>query len=162
MCPHCSIENCLKPVYSKGICCMHYARIARYGHPGKKERPDWHRVLEKDIERMTCLCSSCGPAPLYRRTHGKSRVQWACFNKTKRNWARRRPSGQSYLVHKGDRCGKCGFVPVHRCQLDVDHIDGNHNNNQLSNLRTLCSNCHRLETHLHRHYLPIDRRKSQR
>lgn len=37
---------------------------------------------------------------------------------------------------------------MHHCQLDVDHIDGNHSNNKLSNLQTLCANCHRLKTHL--------------
>jgi 5-methylcytosine-specific restriction endonuclease McrA len=31
-------------------------------------------------------------------------------------------------------------------QLDVDHIDGDHTNNELNNLQTLCANCHRLKT----------------
>ena len=53
-----------------------------------------------------------------------------------------------YRVHKGSFCVSCGFIPVHTCQLDVDHIDGNHSNNTLENLQTLCSNCHRLKTHL--------------
>jgi 5-methylcytosine-specific restriction endonuclease McrA len=47
----------------------------------------------------------------------------------------------------------CGFVPVHSCQLDVDHIDGNRNNNDLANLQTLCANCHRLKTKLNKDYL---------
>jgi 5-methylcytosine-specific restriction endonuclease McrA len=33
-----------------------------------------------------------------------------------------------------------------RQQLDVDHIDGNHRNNNPENLQTLCANCHRLKT----------------
>ena len=41
-------------------------------------------------------------------------------------------------------CEKCGFIAKHRCQLDVDHIDGDHDNNLESNLQTLCSNCHRV------------------
>lgn len=40
----------------------------------------------------------------------------------------------------------CGFVPVLMIQLDVDHIDGDHSNNDPSNLQTLCANCHRLKT----------------
>ena len=51
-----------------------------------------------------------------------------------------------YKSHKKDTCESCGFKAVHSCQLDVDHIDGNHNNNKLSNLQTLCANCHRLKT----------------
>lgn len=53
-----------------------------------------------------------------------------------------------YLKHRKDSCEECGFVPVHECQLDVDHIDGNKNNNDVSNLKTLCANCHRLKTYL--------------
>lgn len=37
-------------------------------------------------------------------------------------------------------------VDCNKCQLDVDHIDGNHDNNDISNLKTLCANCHRLKT----------------
>ena len=53
---------------------------------------------------------------------------------------------------KAAECGKCGFVPEHPCQLDVDHIDGDKHNNEPSNLMTLCANCHRLKTHLSRDY----------
>ncbi len=48
--------------------------------------------------------------------------------------------------NKKTHCEKCGFVPVHPVQLDVDHIDGNHTNNSRENLMTLCANCHRLKT----------------
>lgn len=51
-----------------------------------------------------------------------------------------------YKKHKKESCEQCGFIPVHMCQLDVDHIDGDRTNNDLSNLQTLCSNCHRLKT----------------
>lgn len=52
----------------------------------------------------------------------------------------------SYQKFKKDICESCNFKPVDKCQLDVDHIDGNHNNNDESNLQTLCANCHRLKT----------------
>lgn len=51
-----------------------------------------------------------------------------------------------YRKHKKNKCEKCGFTPKHKCQLDVDHIDNDHNNNDPSNLQTLCANCHRLKT----------------
>lgn len=53
---------------------------------------------------------------------------------------------REYVAHKGPICEECGFVPVHPCQLDVDHIDGNHENDNPANLKTLCANCHRLKT----------------
>lgn len=52
----------------------------------------------------------------------------------------------SYRYYKKDYCERCGFVPEDSCQLDVDHIDQDHSNNDPSNLQTLCSNCHRLKT----------------
>jgi hypothetical protein len=57
-----------------------------------------------------------------------------------------------YRLNKEDSCGMCGFVPVHACQLDVDHIDGNNTNNSKENLQTLCANCHRLKTYLNKDY----------
>lgn len=52
----------------------------------------------------------------------------------------------TYRSYKKDSCEFCGFIPEHPCQLDVDHIDGNHSNDDPSNLQTLCANCHRLKT----------------
>lgn len=49
-------------------------------------------------------------------------------------------------VVKKKCCETCGFITEHQCQLDIDHIDGNHKNNDLENLQTLCANCHRLKT----------------
>jgi 5-methylcytosine-specific restriction endonuclease McrA len=53
-------------------------------------------------------------------------------------------------MHKKDSCECCGFIPTHRVQLDVDHIDGNKLNNDPNNLQTLCANCHRLKTYLNK------------
>ena len=52
-----------------------------------------------------------------------------------------------YRTTKKSICESCGFIPKHSCQLDVDHIDNNHYNNDPLNLQTLCANCHRLKTH---------------
>lgn len=50
-------------------------------------------------------------------------------------------------------CDYCGFEPLHPGQLDVDHIDGNHHNHEMSNLQLLCANCHRLKTILNRDHV---------
>jgi hypothetical protein len=49
--------------------------------------------------------------------------------------------------HKCESCGGKEWMgkPI---PLELDHIDGNHSNNELSNLRILCPNCHaQTDTH---------------
>lgn len=49
-----------------------------------------------------------------------------------------------YLLHKKNSCQQCKFIPIDKCQLDIIYIDGNKNNKEKSNLKTLCANCSRL------------------
>lgn len=58
-----------------------------------------------------------------------------------------------YSDFKLDYCEHCGFRAKHACQLDVDHIDGNHLNDDPSNLQTLCANCHRYKTGVQRGWI---------
>lgn len=44
---------------------------------------------------------------------------------------------------KGDACELCMYKPLFRMSLDVHHRDGDHRNNEPSNLMTLCATCHR-------------------
>lgn len=64
-----------------------------------------------------------------------------------------RPRGEereAYTKYKLEKCESCPFVPIHPCQLDVHHLDGNAWNNEPGNLKTLCANCHRLVTFFER------------
>jgi hypothetical protein len=51
-----------------------------------------------------------------------------------------------YLKEKrGDKCEVCGQGNIHNGKplvLQCDHIDGNSDNNSLSNVRLICPNCH--------------------
>lgn len=54
-----------------------------------------------------------------------------------------------YLLARGkEQCALCGWRTVHpvtgRVPLEIDHIDGNHENNTELNLRLICPNCHAL------------------
>lgn len=84
--------------------------------------------------KYMAMCSGCNHR-LYASETTKQKVR-------DRANLRNRP----YHPHKKDKCERCGFIPEHPCQLDVDHIDGNHQNNDPKNWQTLCSNCHRLKT----------------
>ena len=46
------------------------------------------------------------------------------------------------------RCEECGWAETTengRLPLELDHINGDHNDNRLENLRILCPNCHSLK-----------------
>ncbi len=53
-----------------------------------------------------------------------------------------------FLEKYGEKCSKCGWNKRHpksgNVPLDIDHIDGNSENNLEKNLRLLCPNCHSL------------------
>lgn len=102
------------------------------------------------------LCCHCGKNPQKRKSNGK--YQTLCSPCEKRKYmtdeARERRKEvdslkgykRPYQRCKTDTCVMCGFTSEYPCQFDVDHIDGNHKNNDPLNLQTLCANCHRLKT----------------
>src|ERR1700691_5745788 len=54
-----------------------------------------------------------------------------------------------FLLEKyGEKCSLCGWNKKHpstkRVPLEVDHLDGNADNNYIENVRIICPNCHAL------------------
>lgn len=103
------------------------------------------------------LCVVCGVKKQRSKTRSGRKVYLSCctvcYNK---RWKQKKYKAKDkrpyvHIHQKKKDCEACHFVALHPCQLDIDHIDGNHNNNEPSNLQTLCSNCHRLKTYIQIH-----------
>jgi hypothetical protein len=76
--------------------------------------------------------------------------------------------GWSYKTERKDYCenvdGRLGFkctttIISPKWQLDVDHIDGVHYNDDDDNLQTLCKCCHAYKTMVNEENLPLEKRK---
>lgn len=108
---------------------------------------EFHRLTNIDKSTRKGQCSICGPVSIHFAGVTPNGVdRWKCWTKIK---YKRRP----WLHHRKEACERCGFIPEHPSQLDIDHMDGNRDNNDPLNLRTLCANCHRLKTFLNQDWI---------
>ena len=113
-----------------------------------------HRFIKPEPAHIRGICVNCNSNP-QKKVGGKDKYIAICSYCSKKIYStesskekerqRWRDRFQPYRKYLGDRCEKCGFVPEDECQLDIHHRDHDHDNNDLSNLATLCANCHRLE-----------------
>lgn len=91
------------------------------------------------------ICEICGKKPvavnykMYGKVYYRSKCDTCC--RKKRNLPVQKPSWALAGYKKKPHCEKCGFKAKYREQLFVYYIDGNFNNNNQLNLRTICANC---------------------
>lgn len=109
------------------------------------------RFRKTEPTNVRGICVRCGKNPQKGKQGGLFRaICSSCdselYETKEMKRFRSRKSISPYIVFKRDCCEVCGFVPKHSCQLDVDHINGNHKDNREENLQTLCANCHRLKS----------------
>jgi hypothetical protein len=107
-----------------------------------------HKLTGINVGNKTAFCANCGPVKIKRKASPNG---WRCKkaeNKFTHQCTRRKK--RSYRKHLGRTCERCGFLPEHKCQMDIHHLDNEHTNDAPDNLQTLCANCHRYITELHR------------
>ena len=113
----------------------------------KKSRKKGIATLYKELNifmtRPICtVCNKNHCAPNYYR---KGVRYWRkkcedCIRKG-RKLLPSEPRWKKLGYQKKITCDLCGFLRQYDSQLVVYHIDGDLNNNQLMNLRTICLNC---------------------
>lgn len=110
---------------------------------------DFHKS-KHNTDGLCCSCKSCKriARKRYYALHAEEAKAYTKnwdhthYPECKARLLRARP----YQEYKKDTCADCGFIAKHLAQMDVHHIDKNHNNNnEPKNLITLCANCHRLK-----------------
>jgi hypothetical protein len=94
---------------------------------------------------MRPLCLACNQRFRAVAYHRSDRVQYRklceyCIKRNRRIKAPE-PRWQSAGYKKKATCDRCGFRAKYSVQLLVYHVDGNQNNNNLRNLKTVCQNC---------------------
>jgi hypothetical protein len=91
------------------------------------------------------ICKVCNRNPCaanyYRNgvRHYRSKCE-DCIRK-KKEVKVKEPRWKKAGYSKKPTCDLCGFRKIHNSQMTVFHIDGNLNNNDYFNLRTVCLNC---------------------
>lgn len=116
------------------------------GRTSIRDCPACHQQFSAHGRKTRCCSSQCHSNLVYCMTIARWQQEPTSLD---------RHTGQTsgyikrWLVEqRGENCWQCGWNQKHektgRCPIEVDHIDGNHMNNQPSNLRLLCPNCHAL------------------
>ena len=91
------------------------------------------------------ICPVCNQRPRAINCHRDDRVYYRsrCEVCTKKNKKIKPPvpRWQSSGYKKKPTCDRCGFRARYSAQLLVYHVDGNLNNTDVRNLKTVCLNC---------------------
>lgn len=112
-----------------------------------KTTPDGHPLAKVFVKycMKRPICSACNQRPKainYIKEdmpHYRSRCE-ACIKRGKKIKPPE-PRWKSAGYKKKPACDRCGFRARYSAQLLVYHVDGNLNNSDVRNLKTVCLNC---------------------
>lgn len=111
-----------------------------------------HSLTNVNVDAMVGDCSICGPSVQIRKSYRSKTTGTQFYRCFVKYYVTKTHIERPWEFHKKEYCEDCGFLAKHPCQLTVDHIDGNRYNNEPSNYRTLCHNCHALKTLTNKDY----------
>ena len=154
--PTCSVPGCDKPAVNMST------KRGLY----KWRRANWIKQRYPEADNIWC-CSKCHSAEIARR-NGVKTSRHLTAQRHGLTLTAYQHRNHPYLKYRKDYCenvdGRLGFTctfthpspqqlentgldATYKGWLQVDHIDGNHTNNNPSNLQTLCACCHNIKTY---------------
>ena len=152
--PRCTHEGCNEPR-------QHTGNYLKNGYPFFRKLCSTHHSIktakkhgmeslaEVVAAKQGMTVSEYQFAGLKRRAE-KEGMNVVDFVNSKHPYRRHR---KEYCENRDGRLGfNCSYKISHTAQLQVDHINGNPDDNELTNLQTLCANCHIYKTHLNEDY----------
>lgn len=113
------------------------------------------RVVDAHKYRPTCLSHGCDKLVTYSTKTSTGLPVWRphCSRCHAASGGRNtfapgvRSAKKDYCENNDGRLGfVCTATIISSCQLDLDHIDGDHFYNEIENTQTLCKNCHAYKT----------------
>ena len=94
---------------------------------------------------MRKTCTKCKERPVAVNYHKEGRTYYRSLcDHCSRGLGESRPLWKLAGYKKKDQCDKCGTKSKHPEIFNVFYVDGNLNNNQFTNLKTICANCQRV------------------
>lgn len=156
-------ENCGKSFTSlvnekRKYCSQSCAAIKNNSAYPKRIKQNITKKFENKVVQTIKYCLNCGCILKNRKNKFCSHTchfdykQTQIFNAIERNEYTDDTQNRyhkKYLIHKhGEKCMKCGWdernMTSGKVPIELEHIDGNSENNNLNNLILLCPNCHSL------------------
>ena len=122
---------------------------------------DRNENIVKREDRVFIICKNCEKQHEIKRKE-ISKLRKYCSTKCQKDFEKRlrysqieigenlgSKAAKKYLIFKnGEKCMKCGWCernPItNKVPIELEHRDGNSENNNLDNLELLCPNCHSL------------------
>lgn len=93
------------------------------------------------LERKICPCCRIKPVAIANKRNGKTYYRTKCDQCYR---FKKKPLPPEWIksgYKKKEKCEKCGFRFKFPEQSHVFHLDGNTENNDWFNLKTVCANC---------------------